>query len=391
METPHAMIDTSTFRLDGRVALVTGSSAGIGLALARGLGQAGATVVLNGRDAARLEAARAALAAEGLAVQSRRFDVCDAAAVDAAVQAIETEVGAIEILVNNAGITRRGAFHELPAADWQAVLHTNVDSLFVVGQAVARRMVPRGRGRIINTCSVMSELGRPGTAAYTASKGAVKMLTKGMAIDLGPHGINVNGIGPGYFKTELTASLAADPAFNDWLLKRTPSRRWGEVEDLRRRRGLPGQRRVALRQRPHPVRRRRRHRVALTMTQLTTVILFTDTDGRARFREEAVALDEGKPQAMLSALQPSGGLQWRLSPVGFRSSFHCTETPQWVFILGGQMEIGLQDGSSRVFQPGQHFYSDDRLPQGAAFDDKVHGHWSRQVGPDPLVTVFVRG
>lgn len=123
----------------------------------------------------------------------------------------------------------------------------------------------------------------------------------------------------------------------------------------------------------------------------TQVILFTDADGRARFREERIALDQGKPQARLSALMPSGGYQLRESPVGFRSEFHCTENPQWVFILGGQMEIGLQDGSSRVFGPGQHFYSADLLPAGARFDPQVHGHWSRQVGPDPLVTLFVRG
>jgi gluconate 5-dehydrogenase len=226
------MIDASTFRLDGRLALVTGSSAGIGLALARGLGQAGAALVLNGRDPQRLEAARAELAAEGLTVHARAFDVCDEIAVESAVAGIETEVGAIDILVNNAGMTRRGPFHELPRADWQAILRTNVDSVFVVGQIVARRMVARGRGRIINTCSVMSELGRPGTAAYTASKGAVKMLTKGMAIDLGPHGINVNGIGPGYFKTDMTAALVADEKFNAWLVGRTPSRRWGDVQDL---------------------------------------------------------------------------------------------------------------------------------------------------------------
>jgi hypothetical protein len=122
----------------------------------------------------------------------------------------------------------------------------------------------------------------------------------------------------------------------------------------------------------------------------TQVILFTDSDGRARFREEALPLNEGKPQAMLSALQPSGGFQLRHSPVGFRSEFHCTTTPQWVFILGGQMQIGLQDGSSRTFLPGEHFFSDDRLPEGAAFDAAVHGHWSRQVGADPLVTLFLR-
>lgn len=127
------------------------------------------------------------------------------------------------------------------------------------------------------------------------------------------------------------------------------------------------------------------------MTTFCKTILFTDTDGCARFREETLSLSEGSPQSMLTALLPSGGYQLRHSPVGFRSQFHCTVTPQWVFILGGQMEIGLQDGTSRVFSAGEHFYSDDRLPAGAAFDAGVHGHWSRQVGSDPLITLFVRG
>jgi uncharacterized cupin superfamily protein len=127
------------------------------------------------------------------------------------------------------------------------------------------------------------------------------------------------------------------------------------------------------------------------MSTFQKTILFTDTDGRARFRDEPIELTEGKPQAQLSALMASGGYQLRHSPVGFRSTFHCTENPQWVFILSGHMEIGLQDGSSRVFSPGEHFYSADVLPQGASFDDKVHGHWSRQVGNTPLVTLFVRG
>jgi len=127
------------------------------------------------------------------------------------------------------------------------------------------------------------------------------------------------------------------------------------------------------------------------MAQFTQVILFTDTDGRARFREETIPLDQGSPQTALSALMPSGGYQLRTSPVGFRSTFHCTGVPQWVFILGGQMEIGLQDGSSRVFKPGEHFYSADVLPEGQTFDATVHGHWSRQVGPEPLVTLFLRG
>jgi gluconate 5-dehydrogenase len=226
------MIDQMTFRLGGRVALVTGSSMGIGLALARGLAQAGATVVLNGRDADRLDAAHRLLQDEGLAVQQRGFDVCDAAAVDLAVADIEAAIGPIHILVNNAGIARRGLFQEASAADWRAVLSTNLDSAFVVGQAVARRMLSRQAGRIINVCSVMSEITRPGAAAYAASKGGLKMLTKGMAVDLGPHGITVNGIAPGYFKTALTAPLANDEGARAWITGHTPVGRWGELDDL---------------------------------------------------------------------------------------------------------------------------------------------------------------
>ena len=127
------------------------------------------------------------------------------------------------------------------------------------------------------------------------------------------------------------------------------------------------------------------------MTTFTKVILFTDSDGRAKFREEQVALSEGTPQAMLSAIQPASGLQLRESPVGFRSQFHCTGAAQWLFVLRGEMEIGLQDGSSRVFKAGDHFYSDDLLPEGASFDPAVHGHWSCQRGDEPLVTLFVKG
>jgi gluconate 5-dehydrogenase len=229
-------ITASTFRLDGRTALVTGSSTGIGFALARALAQAGAAIVLNARDEARLTQAAQTLRSEGHTVHTQAFDVCDTVAAQAAVDAIERTIGPVDILVNNAGMTRRAPFHEQAAADWQQVLRTNIDSAFNVGQAVARHMVARKgvghAGRIVNICSVQSELGRPGIAAYAASKGALKMLTKGMAIDLGPHGINVNGLGPGYFKTDLTASLVADAKFTDWLMSRTPSRRWGDVEDL---------------------------------------------------------------------------------------------------------------------------------------------------------------
>lgn len=225
-------MSSNSFRLDGRLALVTGSSTGIGKALAQGLAEAGARVVLNGRDPVRLEQARAQLSDKGLAVFARAFDVTDAAASQAAVDAIEKEIGAIEILVNNAGIQRRAPFHEFPLAQWREIMSTNVDSVFYLGQAVARHMIGRGRGRIINTCSIMSELARPSVTPYTTSKGALKMLTKGMATELGPFGITVNGIGPGYIKTELTQVLADDPTFSNWLINRTPSRRWGTLEDL---------------------------------------------------------------------------------------------------------------------------------------------------------------
>lgn len=223
---------TNSFRLDGRLALVTGSSAGIGFALARALGEAGADVVLNGRDVPKLAQAVAVLRAEGLSVHTSSFDVTQALAVQAAIADIESSIGPIEILVNNAGMQLRAPLEDFEVDDWHRLMRTNVDSVFLVGQAVAREMIGRGRGKIINICSVQSEMGRPNIAPYMASKGAVKMLTKGMAIDWGPHGLQVNGLGPGYFKTELTEKLVADEAFSAWLTGRTPSRRWGEVAEL---------------------------------------------------------------------------------------------------------------------------------------------------------------
>lgn len=220
-----------SFQLKGRRALITGSSAGIGLALARALGQAGAHVVLNGRSADKLAVVSAQLRSEGLSVSESVFDVTDAAAVRTAVDSIEAE-GPIDILVNNAGMQIRGPLHEYDDAHWRTLMSTNLDSVYYVGKTVAQKMIPRGQGKIINICSVQSELGRPGIAPYTATKGAVKMFTKGMAIDWGPFGIQVNGIGPGYFKTELNQKLVDDPAFSSWLVGRTPSRRWGDVEDL---------------------------------------------------------------------------------------------------------------------------------------------------------------
>jgi len=160
------------------------------------------------------------------------FDVTDATQVNAGVDAIESHFGALDILVNNAGIQRRAPLEKFTDADWHDLIAHNLDSVFFVGRAVARHMIPRGSGKIINVCSVQSELGRPNIAPYAATKGAVKMLTKGMAIDLGKHGIQVNGLGPGYFKTELTQSLVDDAAFSAWLAQRTPAGRWGEVDEL---------------------------------------------------------------------------------------------------------------------------------------------------------------
>ena len=189
-------------------------------------------MVLNGRDAPKLAQAMAVLRAEGLSVHTSSFDVTQALAVQAAIDDIESSIGPIEILINNAGMQLRAPLENFAVEDWHRLMRTNVDSVFLVGQAVARKMIVRGHGKMINICSVQSEMGRPNIAPYMASKGAVKMLTKGMAIDWGPHGLQVNGLGPGYFKTELTEKLVADEAFSAWLTGRTPSRRWGEVAEL---------------------------------------------------------------------------------------------------------------------------------------------------------------
>ena len=220
------------FDLSGRTALITGASKGIGYALATALGRAGARLVLNARSVDGLAQAQLALRGLGLQVDTVPFDVTDATAVDAGIARIEAEVAPIDILVNNAGMQHRGAFAEFPTDAWRRITATNIDSVFFVGRAVAQRMIPRGRGKIINVCSVQSELGRPNIAPYAATKGAVKMLTKGMAIDLGKHGIQVNGLGPGYFKTALTEALVGDAAFTAWLSAHTPAGRWGEVEEL---------------------------------------------------------------------------------------------------------------------------------------------------------------
>ena len=221
------------FDVTGRTALVTGSSRGIGRALATGLLEAGCTVVLNGRDDARLDAVRGELTERtGGRVMVAAFDVTDPAAVAAGVAWVEDEVGPIEILVNNAGAQHRSRLLDFADEEWHRLLDVNITSAFLVGREVARRMVPRGAGKIVNVASLQSEAARPRTAPYAATKGAIKMLTKGMCAELGPSGIQVNALGPGYVQTELTAELVADPEFSAWVRGRTPAGRWGTVEDL---------------------------------------------------------------------------------------------------------------------------------------------------------------
>ena len=223
----------SMFDLSGRLALVTGSSRGIGLAFAEALAEAGAGIVINARSAEALEATRERLAAAGHKVDALAFDVTDPAAVQASVAQIENEIGPIDILFNNAGIQYRAPLDEFPEDAWRRIMATNLDSVFYVGKAVARHMIPRGRGKIVNTCSVGSEIARGTIAPYTASKGAVKMLTKAMCVDWAKHGLQINGIGPGYFKTELNTALFENPDFDAWVRQRTPAGRWGELEELK--------------------------------------------------------------------------------------------------------------------------------------------------------------
>lgn len=220
------------FSLSGARALITGSSQGIGFALAKGLAAAGAQIVLNGRDTAKLEAAAKTLRDAGADVATLAFDATDHAAVRTAVDGFEAQHGAITILINNAGMQHRTALEDFPADAFERLLQTNVASVFHVGQACARHMIARGAGKIINIASVQTALARPGIAPYTATKGAVANLTKGMATDWAQHGLQCNAIAPGYFDTPLNAALVADPDFSAWLEKRTPAGRWGQVEEL---------------------------------------------------------------------------------------------------------------------------------------------------------------
>jgi gluconate 5-dehydrogenase len=220
------------FGLKGKRALVTGSSQGIGLAIAEGLAQAGAKIVLNGRDLEKLKKAKAYLETKGIKSSAATFDVTNEEEVDIAIDYIEREQGPIDILFNNAGMQFRTALEDFPLAKWRELFQVNVESAFLVGRAVAKHMIARKSGKIINISSVQSELGRPTIAPYTATKGAIKMLTKGMCADWAKHNIQVNAIGPGYFKTPLNQALVDNPEFSGWLEKRTPAGRWGDVQEL---------------------------------------------------------------------------------------------------------------------------------------------------------------
>jgi gluconate 5-dehydrogenase len=216
------------FDLGGRRALVTGASRGLGLAIARGLAEAGAAVLLNGREQGRLDAARTALAADGIAVDTAAFDVCDAGAVAAAA----ARLGPIDILVNNAGIQRRGPLEDYAEADWRAVLETNLTGVFLITRALVRGMIERRAGKIVNIASVASVLARPTTAAYSAAKGGLMMLTRSMAAEWARHNVQVNAIAPGYFATEMNADIRARPEFDSWVRGRVPAGRWAVPDEL---------------------------------------------------------------------------------------------------------------------------------------------------------------
>jgi len=224
----------TAFDLSGRTALVTGSSRGIGLAIAAGLAEAGARIVLNGLNPVRLEATRDRLAERfgADAVAAAAFDVTDPDRVAAGVSRIEAELGPIEILVNNAGLQHREPLLQVSLEDWNRVLNADLTSAFLVGREVARHQLDRGSGKIINICSVQTDLARPSIAPYTAAKGGLRNLTRAMTAEWAAGGLQINGIAPGYIHTEMTQALVDDPDFNSWILGRTPAARWGTVDDL---------------------------------------------------------------------------------------------------------------------------------------------------------------
>lgn len=226
------MPSTNPFDLTGKRALVTGSSRGLGLAMAKALANAGAAVVLNARDGVALGAAAHDLAATGATVNAVTFDVTSRDSINDAVTYIEDEIGPIDILVNNAGMQFRSSLEAFPPEKFDQVIATNLTSVFNVSQPVARHMIARGAGKIVNICSLLSELSRPSVAPYAATKAAVANITRGMAVDWARHGLNVNGIAPGYFATELNEALLKDDKFNAWIESRTPMGRWGQPEEL---------------------------------------------------------------------------------------------------------------------------------------------------------------
>jgi len=220
------------FNLKNKTALITGSGSGIGLALAEGLAGAGATIILNGRHKDKLNTAAQQLEKQGVKVFKLVFDVTNSQEVKTAIENFENKQGPIDILINNAGINIRGPFAGFDETEWKKVLDTNINGAMIVSQAIAPFMLERKAGKIINICSMQSELGRPSIVPYTVSKGGIKMLTKALATEWGGNNIQANGIGPGYFATELTKPLKDDPKFDKWLCNRTPAGRWGDVKEL---------------------------------------------------------------------------------------------------------------------------------------------------------------
>jgi gluconate 5-dehydrogenase len=220
------------FDLHGRTALVTGSSRGLGRAMAQGLAEAGAAVVLNGANADRLSAAEREMRDDGHDVRAACFDITDEAAIVAAFERFDADRVAIDIVVNNAGVQFRKPMVELDTRDWRRVVETNLTSAFVVGREAAKRMIPRGRGKIINIGSLTSELARATIAPYTVSKGGIKMLTRAMTAEWAVYNIQANAIGPGYMLTEMNQALIDNPEFDAWVKARTPARRWGRPEEL---------------------------------------------------------------------------------------------------------------------------------------------------------------
>ena len=225
-------MNAAPFDLTGKVALVTGAYRGLGFAIAQGLARAGATVVLNGRKQEALDQAAASLAAQKLKVTTAVFDVTDRDAIDRNVAAIAARHGAIDILFNNAGIQRRGAFADFPKEQWDEIIATNLTAPFIVSQAVVPGMIAKKQGKIVHIASLMSDLARPTVVPYTAAKGGVRQLTRGMAVELAQHNVQVNAIAPGYFATEMNRALIDNAEFNAWVCKRTPAGRWGQPDEL---------------------------------------------------------------------------------------------------------------------------------------------------------------